>query len=157
MLNHRQSSSPRRRSRGVTIVITMLFLVLIGTLSLGFYASTTTSMQLAKNDQKGTRALLAAESGVQFMRYHLSHVTVTSANDPNQMMSDLYADLNTALGASGNLGSNTIGFTQSNGVSTITIPQQQGKCIVIDPTDNSGFAVTITNVGGGAASIVCKV
>ena len=143
--------------RGITIVITMLFLVLIGTLSLGFYASTTTSMQLAKNDQKGARALLAAESGVLFMRYHLSHVTVTSANDPNQMMTDLYADIQTALASSGNLGTNTIGFTQNNGVSTITIPQQAGKCIVIDPTDNSGFAVTITNVGGGAASIVCKV
>ena len=139
--------------RGVTAILAMLFLILIGTLALGFYASTTTSVQLAKNDQKGAKALLAAESGVQFMRYLLAHVSVSSSTDPHQMMTDLYNDLYTALHNTGNLGLNTIGFAND----IITIPAEPGRCIPVDATDNTGFAITINNVGGGASSIVCKV
>lgn len=143
----------RRVRRGVTAVLAMLFLVLIGVLSLGFYASTNVSMQLAKNDQKAAKALFAAESGVRFMRYHLRYVSVTPANDPNQMMTDLYNDMCAVFNSTGNLGSNTISFANN----TIKIPAESGRFIPLDTTENTGFAVTITNVGGGASSIVCKV
>jgi Tfp pilus assembly protein PilX/dUTPase len=142
-----------RRRRGITAVLAMLFLVLIGTLSLGFYSSTTTAVQLAKNDQKSIKALLAAESGLQFIRRQLANVTVTSSSDGPQMMADLYNDLTAALSGTGNLGSMTVGY--ANG--TIKIPAQAGRCVLLDSSDNTGFAITINNVGGAASLIVVKV
>ena len=59
-------SRPRRA--GITSAMAMLYLTLFAVLSLGFYASVTTSVQVAKNDLRTNRARLAAESGVQFMR-----------------------------------------------------------------------------------------
>jgi Tfp pilus assembly protein PilX len=153
MTTRTHTLAPYRIRRGVTAVLAMLFLVLIGVLALGFFASTTVSMQLAKNDQKGAKALFAAESGVQFMRYHLRHVTVTSSTDANQMMTDLYNDMCAVFNGTGNLGTNTVGFSNN----TITIPAEAGKYIPLDGTENTGFSVTISNVGGGATSIVCKV
>lgn len=73
----RRIDNPRRRGRqlrrrGITAVLAMIFMGLIGTL--GFYSTITTSTKLAHNDENGARALAAAESGLQFMRYHLAWV-----------------------------------------------------------------------------------
>src|SRR5215472_2582900 len=94
-----------RQPRGITSAMAMLFLVLFATLSLGFYASVTTSVQVANNDRRNARALLAAESGVQFMRYDLANVYINQTSpDP---MGELYTQLQSRLGSTSNLGSNT--------------------------------------------------
>ena len=66
---------PQRR-RGATAVLAMLYLVLFSTLALGFYAATTTAVQVSHNDSQVSRAFLASESGLDFMRYHLSRVSI---------------------------------------------------------------------------------
>jgi hypothetical protein len=137
-----------RRRRGITSAMAMLFLVLFATLSLGFYASVTTSVQVAKNDRRNARALLAAESGVQFMRYHLANVVISPTSaDP---MGELCANLKAALEGTGNLGGNSVLLNNN----TITIPSQAGSYIKTDPADDSGFSAVITNHGG---NIVCTV
>src|SRR6185436_17194234 len=70
--------SNNMRRQGVTSVIAMLFLVIMGAMALGFYASTITSVQTSKNQRDNEEGLLAAESGMQFMKYCLSHVSVPS-------------------------------------------------------------------------------
>src|SRR5438552_15863237 len=89
------------RRRGITSAMAMLYLTLFATLSLGFYASVTTSVQIAKNDLRTAKALLAAESGVQFMRYHLANVDLAS-NSPDPM-AELCDDLKARLEGSSNL------------------------------------------------------
>src|SRR3954465_5953379 len=96
----------RIRRRGITSAMAMLYLTLFATLSLGFYASVTTSVQVAKNDQRNAKALLAAESGVQFMRYHLANVNI-SATSPDPM-GELCTDLKGRLEGSSNLGGNHV-------------------------------------------------
>src|SRR5205809_389468 len=44
------------RRRGITSAMAMLYLTLFATLSLGFYASITTSVQVARNDQRNAEA-----------------------------------------------------------------------------------------------------
>src|SRR5213080_3376342 len=103
IMKTRKTRTPRR---GITSAMAMLYLTLFATLSLGFYASVTTSVQIAKNDQRNAKALLAAESGVQFMRYHLANVFVSSAStDP---MGDLCTSLQARLDGTSNLGGNHI-------------------------------------------------
>ena len=138
-----------RNRRGITSVIAMLFLVLIGTLALGFYTSVTTATALAKNDRRTAKALMAAESGIQFMRYTLARVsippTTTSANLLTELMTDLEADEN----ISGNLLGRAIERPGNGNV--ITIP-----FISTDPAERSGFTVTLTDIGG-VGEVVCTV
>ena len=144
-MNPQVRQTPRR---GVTSAMAMLFLVLFATLSLGFYASVTTAVQVAKNDRRNARALLAAESGVQFMRYHLANVNISPTS--TDVMGELCANLKARLEDTSNLGSNHV--TLSN--NTITIPAEPGTYIVTDANDNSGFNAVITDHGG---NIVCTV
>jgi Tfp pilus assembly protein PilX len=95
-----------RQRLGITSAMAMLFLTLFSTLALGFFASVTMSVEIARNDQRAAKALLAAESGVQFMRYHLANVTIPPASAT--AMSDLCSDLQARLESSGNLGSNHV-------------------------------------------------
>ena len=126
----------------------MLFMVIFSTLALGFYASTTMSVQVARNDQRTAKALLAAESGVQFMRYHLANVTIPP-NSPNPL-ADLCSNLQTSLNGSMNLGSNHVSLVGN----TIYIPVETGGYISTNTTDASGFTACITDHGG---NIVCTV
>src|SRR5688572_3207866 len=141
-----------RNRRGVTSVIAMLFLVLIGTLALGFYTSVTTATALAKNDRRTAKALMAAESGIQFMRYTLARVSIPPTTTSETLLGELLIDLQADENLDGNLPGGALATIKREG-NVITIP-----FIVTDPTpsEKSGFTVTLTDVGG-AGEIVCTV
>src|SRR5688500_13653879 len=90
---------PFRKRRGITSVLAMLFMVLIGTLSLGFYATVTTSTSLAGNDRRTAKALLAAESGLQFMRLQLANVEIPPNTQASDLLNQLYNDLTVTDGS----------------------------------------------------------
>src|SRR5688572_31399751 len=97
--------------RGITSAIAMIFMVLIGALAIGFYATITTSTAVSQNDQKGARALIAAESGVQFMRLQLARVKIPpTAATTADMITELHKDLKAALETTGNMGPHTVGL-----------------------------------------------
>src|SRR5688572_30479179 len=92
-----------RNRRGITSVIAMLFLVLIGTLALGFYTSVTTATALAKNDRRTAKALMAAESGIQFMRNRLANVSIPPTTTSANLLTELETDLKNDESIAGNL------------------------------------------------------
>lgn len=59
----------RRHARGMASVLAMLFLVLFATLAVGFVATTGISSQVARNERSLAGARLAADAGMEFMRY----------------------------------------------------------------------------------------
>ena len=133
----------------------MLYMVLFATMALGFYSTVTTAVALAKNDQKSSRAMLAAESGIQFMRYHLAHVTIPPlVTESSAVMEELFNDLTARLKDTGNLanGAYTVGLSDDK--TQISIPVEAGAYITTDSTDNSGFAIIIKEQAG---NIICKV
>jgi len=136
-----------RNRRGITSVIAMLFLVLIGTLALGFYTSVTTATALAKNDRRTAKALMAAESGIQFMRNRLAHTTIPPNTQSAQLLNELENDLRNDDVILGNL----LGAPMVRQGNVLTIPM-----IVTDSLENSGFTVTLTDIGA-VGEIVCTV
>src|SRR5215207_6899532 len=136
-----------RNRRGVTSVIAMLFLVLIGTLALGFYTSTTTATALARNDRRTAKALMAAESGIQFMRHALANVSIP----PTTTSATLLTELGNDLVADANISGNLMGAAITRSGNVITIP-----FICTDALENSGFTVTLTDIGG-VGEVVCTV
>ena len=147
---------PRRpRRRGITSAMAMIFMVLIATLAIGFYSLITTSQSVAQNDQKGSRALVAAESGIQFMRLRLAHVRIPPQTTSATLLTELRTDLAADLAIKGNLGTQTVSAVVND---TISIPAEADGIIVTDPSDRSGFSVKITKVSPTAAGgIVCTI
>src|SRR3954469_8466988 len=90
MTSARLRSRPRR---GITSMLAMLYLVLFATLAVGFYASTGTSAQVSTNEQRRYRALGAAESGMDFIRYQLYQTSVLPATPNDQVLNEIYKDL----------------------------------------------------------------
>ena len=106
------TSRPAVRRRGVACVLAMLFLVLFTTMSLGFYASTTMSAQVAANEDRVFTARVSAESGMEFMKYQLSRVSIPPTHtDPAVVVQDVAEDLTTSLQWSRDAGTATVGLT----------------------------------------------
>jgi len=139
----------------------MIFLVLFSVLALGFYASSTTAIGIAKNDVHTTRAQLAAESGFSFFRYHLAHVNIPAGTTQANMLATIASQLSARLDGTSNMGTDTVGTTAT----AVNIPSTATRYIISDPDgggfrakierDQNGvdFPVTITAHGGGAAGL----
>ena len=131
----------QQRRRGATAVLAMLYLVLFSTLALGFYAATTTAVQVSHNDSQVSRAFLASESGLDFMRYHMSRVSIPAYAPAASVTTELASDLKDRLESTGNFPGLTVGTSGT----VINIPAEAGKYIKLDATGNAGFRATITD------------
>ncbi len=133
-------ANPTPSRRGIAAVLAMLYLILFSTLALGFYAATTTSVSVTGNERRAALAQMAAESGMDFIRYQLSHVTIPHGTAPTDLFNVVYAALQSQLDNTGNLNS-----ISSDG-STISIPADPTAFINID-ANGSRFRATIENLG----------
>ena len=139
-----------RRRRGVTSMLAMMFLVLFGALAVGFYASINTSVQIATNQQHSTKALLAAESGLHFMRYQLANVALSPDTGPEAVMDELYTKLKAQLEGTANFKGLTVSFAGD----VIAIPAEPNGWVPLDTEAGAGFRAAIVRSGG---DISCRV
>src|SRR5262245_22654928 len=93
---------PRQR-RGISSVLAMLYMTLFAAMAIGFYASVSTAVQVAGNDANGAKALAAAESGLDFMRYQLANVVIPPNTPVSQAFGQLCNCLQAQLNGSSNL------------------------------------------------------
>ena len=98
----------QRKRRGVTSVLAMLYLVLFSTLAIGFYAAVTTAVQVSTNETHGKRAMLSAESGMDFMRYIMGNVDIPVGTNPANMWSVLCTQVKAQLDGTTNIGKVTL-------------------------------------------------
>jgi hypothetical protein len=131
-----------RARRGVTAMLAMLYLVLFATMAVGFYTATNTAMQVASNDQRIARALLAAESGMEFMRYQLGLVNVPPGTTEAQLWTNLTNALRAQLDGTANIGNKNI-FADSE---SIRIPASPDEFIKLD-SEGGEFQATVSNRG----------
>ena len=134
----------------MTAVLAMLYLVLFSSLAIGFYTATVTSAQMSSTDQQIGKAYVAAESGMDFMRYQLSRVTIPPNTPTTQVINALYTNLQSQLVGTGNLSGQNIAL---NG-NTIEVPSSSTGTIKLDSKNDSRFRATITDWAG---EIVVKV
>ncbi len=108
-----------------------------------------TGSQLAVNDQRISHALLAAESGLDFMRYQLARVHIPPSTPPTQVIDSLFQNLQSQLNSTTNLHGQPIARSGN----TITIPGN-GNYIPLDSAGLTAFRATITDWAG---EIVVKI
>lgn len=129
--------------RGVTSILAMMFLLLLAVLALGFYAATTVNVQVAHSDTQAGEAIVAADSGMAFLRYQLSKMQIPPGTAPDQLIQAVYDDLSARMNGSDNLAGGEIGFDGS----TVSIPAGADDYVML--ADDSGrFRATITASAG---------
>jgi hypothetical protein len=96
--------------RGVASVMAMVFMVVFSALALGFYAATTTASQVAGNERRSMSAQSAAESGIQFLRYHLSALDIPPGLTNDQLFDEVHMQLESRLDGTTNMNGGTIGY-----------------------------------------------
>jgi hypothetical protein len=140
----RSRSRSRSRRHGLTSIIALMYLMLISTLAVGFYAMTTISAQVSKNDDAGARAYMAAQSGMDFVRRQMAQVNVPPNTAPGSAIDAYYPNLQALLNGTGNLGKQTI---RRDG-SFIYIPGTADGYIKLDAEGDARFRATIQDSGG---------
>jgi len=131
-----------RHRRGMAAVIAMLFLAIFGTLAVGFYAAATTSVQVSSNEQRVLRASMAAESGMDFMRYQLARISIPYGVPQEWIFPLLYLQLQANMQNTGNLSGRIIWW----GGTVIHVPATYNRPIVLDAAQGS-FRASIYNLG----------
>src|SRR4051812_22836028 len=97
-----QLKQNQRRHRGIASMMAMLYLVIFAALALGFYASTTTAVQVSRNERGIASAQAAAESGLYFMRYQMGELAIPSATTDADLLSTVASKLTTRLNSTTN-------------------------------------------------------
>lgn len=129
--------------RGATAIIAMLYLVLFSSLAVGFAAATQTSVQVAYNEDAAQRAMLAAESGMDFVRFHLSQLNINRKTKPEQLQDEVYAQLGRMMDGSPNLAGKSIAIVNEE----ILIPGPADQWVMVN--DEVGkFRATILPLEG---------
>jgi Tfp pilus assembly protein PilX len=146
----------RRRSstgrRGIISLLAMLFLVLFSVLALGFYAQVNMASQVSANERRGAAALVAAESGLQFVRYHLANLNIPAATKDSAVLEEASMQLAAALDGTANLRGGTVGHDAT----TITIPADPTGYVALGP-NGGGFRATITTTTATADRFLVNV
>lgn len=130
--------------RGVTSVLAMLFLVLFSVLAVGFVATVNSAVQISGNELRSTRAMLAAESGMNFVRFHLWDLNVQRSLPVDELFDTVYAQLQNRLDGTANLGGGNIARYGD----TILIPGDPNAYIAASSdADGDAFRVSIERRG----------
>ena len=128
----------------MTALLAMLYLTLIASLAVGFYASSNTGVMVSENEKRTNLALMSCESGLDFMNFHLAQLNIPHGGTAQQRMNSLYNQLKAQLENTGNMGSKTMSMTGTS----ISIPSQPDQYIKLDPTGGE-FHCNIENLSIG--------
>ena len=144
--------------RGVASLLAMIYLLLFSVLAVGFYATANVASQVSYSEKRGVEALLAAESGMDFMRNALHQVDIPPDAVGNACLAEVCMDLEDLLNASGNLIGNRVDL---NG-NTIEVPV--GRSNYISLGNGMRFRAEVTRdtsqdaiPGGDRRRLVVKV
>jgi hypothetical protein len=131
--------------RGATAIIAMLYLILFSSLAVGFAAATQTAVQVAYNDDAAQRATLAAESGMGFVRYQLSQLSIDRKTKPDQLVDTVYNQLGQMMNGSPNLSGKSIALVNGE----IHIPGLDSQWVSVND-DEGKFRAIIEPLEGGS-------
>ena len=128
---------------GIVCIVAMIFLMLFVVLAVGFYAVTAMATQVSASERTAYASQIAAESGMQFVRYHLACLDIPANTPPNKVFEEVYLQLASKLDATDNLGGTAVGYDGK----AINIPQGQDQFIRLQ-VGGAGFRVVMNDING---------
>ncbi len=123
----------RHDARGVASILALLFLAIFASLSVAFFTSSSMNLVQSSNVAAIAEARLAAESGLSFLIYELSHCGVSGSLRGQALLDSLADRLSADLDGTPNLGGRAVAYDGS----AITVP-------TIDFGDGKNFSGQVT-------------
>jgi hypothetical protein len=136
------------RRRGSTALLAMLFMTLFAALAVGFFGSVTMSVQVAGNEQRTSRARVASDSGMQFMKYHLATLGIPASTPTTQLFTRVYERLGAKLNNFANMPAGARTIDLADGDTTIRIPGGANNWIKADD-QGSFFRAEVRKMAAG--------
>jgi hypothetical protein len=136
----------------VASVLAMLYLVIFSALAVGFYSAVTMSVQISHNDERSMMAQIAAESGLQFMRYHITKAKIPGNTPKNQLLQALASELvkDTAIVPPAE---NVNGRSVVWAGDTIYVPSAADNYYIPLDDGGAGFRAMITDMEDGTVTL----
>ena len=138
-----------QRHRGAALIVSMIFVVVFIALAVSMAAMSGTNVQIADNQRKVNGAFASAQSGLDVMRYWLSHVLIPSSTAPSDYLAAVVDKLQY------NLDANDISNITVNGngsISTVALDSATGRAfngqIRIDPNMSTVLQVYVAGSYG---------
>src|SRR5689334_12908405 len=105
--------APTRRhsSRGTACILAMLFLILFSVLAVGFMEATMMNAQVSDNERMSQQERIAAESGMSFIKYQMSAITLPPGTTSANLLSNLASRLASSLNGTTNMAGATVSVT----------------------------------------------
>jgi len=92
-----KKKSVRLNRRGAVLIISMIFVLIFSALAVSMATLSGTNVQLASNQHKVGYAIASTESGLETMRYWLTHVEIPSSTPPSDYFGTIVDMLQTDL------------------------------------------------------------
>ena len=92
-----KKKSERLNRRGAVLIISMIFVLIFSALAVSMATLSGTNVQLASNQHKVGCAIASTESGLEAMRYWLTHVEIPSSTPPSDYFGTIVDMLQTDL------------------------------------------------------------
>lgn len=145
-----------RSRKGVTLVLCVIFMTVFLALGVSLTTISGVNVQLSANQQRASRALAGAESGLEVMRYWLGHVMMDATTPPADYLSTILGQVkyelqvksatNMKLGVDGVLQS--VPLDSANG-------QSFSAQLAMNAANPSILDVTVTGTCGGMERTIC--
>ena len=136
------------RNHGIVCVIAMLFLLLFVVLAVGFYFAMTMAGQLAGNERGAAASQIAAESGMEFMRYQLGCLDIPATKPADKIFEEVSIQLRARMLSTGNLGKRGVAYDGHS----IAIPDDPTGYVQLTP-NGCGFRAVLTDAGNGVIRV----
>ena len=161
----RAGAAAAARRRGTTIILALLYLVLFSAIALGFFAQTNLGAQVSVNEEHVLEAQVAAESGLQFLRYQLSCVNIDTTVPREQVFERIYNQLSARMDGTPNMGTQIVGYVPTVGAKAINVPslptqyirlRNNGPQFRAGITELTGGRIRVTSTGRSSAGGVAR-
>ncbi|MFC1764124.1 hypothetical protein ACFL6U_18875 [Planctomycetota bacterium] len=137
----------RHFRKGVVLILSMIFLATFSAFAVAFSSMSGTSVQVANNHKKATRALASAESGLQITRFWLNRVVMPSSTSPADYFDTIIAHIQGDLNANG---ITNMTLENNGSISNVTLDSNAGEsftvAMALDGTNPSILVVSVTGL-----------
>ena len=139
--------------KGVALVLSLVFLVVFSSLGVAMLRMTSTQVQAASNMHVANLARSSAESGLEYLRYWVSQVTIPGSVAPSQRFSYMASAVRSDLLASGiedvTLGADALSIGTANNGIALTQQADRKFSGVIRSLDADTIQLEATGEAGG--------
>ena len=122
-----------QKQNGSALVISMIFVLVFSALVVSLAAMSCTNLQIADNQHKVNTAFVSAESGLEVVRYWLSHVSISNTTAPTALLSTVTTCLQNDM-TSNNISNISVSYDGSK----INIPS-----VTLVSSDNTSFSAVL--------------